>query len=311
MESECELIKQLRERVVRQLHLGQLRTGDRLPSMREIERERGIDARIVARVYRALEREGLVEVRGRSGVYVAEQERLGREMLPETAGWLAGVLVEAWKRMIKTPDLPEFVRRCTASVRLRCACVEANEDSITALCTELSESFGLDSRLVDLDTLPVYEPGEPVEVEGLPAELREADLVVTTAFHAGVTRAIAEALKKPLVIVSSNPGIGPEIERHLREGRVNAVIVDLRFATRLRSTYGGAYPDRLRVVLAEDSGAIAALDPSEPLLLTEAARLRLGEIGSFRLVPHSPCISAESARDLAELLIRLNLEVER
>jgi hypothetical protein len=56
--------------------------------------------------------------------------------------------------------------------------------------------------------------------------------------------------------------------------------------------------------------ATAALDPSEPVLLTDAARLRLGEIGPFRLVPHSPCISAESARELAELLIRLNLEAQ-
>jgi DNA-binding transcriptional regulator YhcF (GntR family) len=310
MKSERELIQQLGERIVRQLHLGQLRTGDRLPSMREIERETGIDARTVARVYRALEREGLVEVRGRSGVYVAEQERLGSEMLPEMAAWLTGVLVEAWKRMIRIPDLPELIRRSTLSTRLRCAVIESNEDSMTALVLQASESFGLDCRPVYLDSLPAHEPGEPVDADRLPAGLREADLVLTTPFHAGLTRAVAEALQRPLVVATANPVISPELERHLREGRVNAVVSDLRFAARLRSTYGGAYPDRLRVVLADDRDAIAALDPSKPVLLTDAARLCLGEVGPFRLVPHSPCISAESARHLAEMLIRLNLEAE-
>ncbi|MBA4159853.1 MAG: GntR family transcriptional regulator [Gemmatimonadetes bacterium] len=308
MESESDLTHRLRDRIVTALHLERLHTGGRLPSIREVSRETGVDARIVTRAYRTLEAEGLVEVRGRSGVYVAEQERLGDELLSEMARWMAGVLTEAWKRMIKIPDLPEFVRRCTASVRLGCACVEANEDSITALCTELSESFGLDSRPVDLNTVPLYEP---VEVEGLPAELREADLVVTTVFHAGVIRAIAEALKKPLVIVSSNPETGPEIERHLREGRLNAVIVDPRFGERLRSTYGGVYRERMRIVLAVDSQTIAELDPSEPVLLTEAARHRLGEMSRFTLVPHTPCISARSARELAEILIRLNIEAQR
>lgn len=35
----------------------------------------GVHAGAVAKAYRVLEREGLVEVRGRSGVYAAPQER--------------------------------------------------------------------------------------------------------------------------------------------------------------------------------------------------------------------------------------------
>ena len=88
MESERELIRRLRMRVVRGLHLGDLHTGDRLPSIQEIEREFGINGRIVARAYRALKVEGLVEVRGRSGVYVAQQDQLTTRVLPETARWM-------------------------------------------------------------------------------------------------------------------------------------------------------------------------------------------------------------------------------
>ncbi len=91
MESELDLVTRLRMRVVRALHLGHLRTGDRLPGIREIQRETGLNDRIVARAYRALAVEGLVEVRGRSGVYVAEQDRLSAKLLPETARWLEDV----------------------------------------------------------------------------------------------------------------------------------------------------------------------------------------------------------------------------
>lgn len=308
MESEWELVERLRMRVVRGLHLGHLKTGDRLPSIREIERDTGVDARTVARAYRALEGEGLVEVRGRSGVYVAEQDRLTAKVLPETARWLTEVLVEGWKRMIPVLALPEFIRGSTTSVRLRCACVESSEDSMTALSVELGEMFGLDVRPVYLDALPAHGPGGAVEVDRLPAELRDADLVVTTPFHAAAIRASAGTLGKPLIVATMNPDTGLDIERRIHDGGLVAVVADPRFVEQLRSTFGGTYPDRLRTVLVSDSEAVAGLDPSGPVLLTEAARRRLRDVSPWPLVPHSPWMSVASARELAGLLIRLNLE---
>ncbi|HYW07386.1 MAG TPA: GntR family transcriptional regulator, partial [Longimicrobium sp.] len=66
------LVDVLRERVLGGIHTGRLDTGDRLPSYREVTEQTGVtDLRTVARAYAVLEREGLVEVRGRSGVFVA------------------------------------------------------------------------------------------------------------------------------------------------------------------------------------------------------------------------------------------------
>ncbi len=128
MGTESEFVGVLRDRVIEGLHRGDLRGGARIPGVRETAREHGVNPRTVAKAYRQLEREGLVEVRGRSGVFLAEQQRLGSELLPETAGWLAGVLVAAWKRSIRMADLPELMRRSTLSRRLRCAVVESNEE---------------------------------------------------------------------------------------------------------------------------------------------------------------------------------------
>jgi DNA-binding transcriptional regulator YhcF (GntR family) len=77
METDNELSDRLRDRILNALHLGTLRPGDRLPSIRTLWREMGVDHRVVAQAYRSLEAEGLVEVRGRSGVSVAPQDQLG------------------------------------------------------------------------------------------------------------------------------------------------------------------------------------------------------------------------------------------
>ena len=93
MDQETALSDKLRDRILSALHLGLLQPGDRLPSIRALWREMGVDHRVVAQAYRILEDEGLVEVRGRSGVYLAPQDQLGGEVLAETARWMAGVLV--------------------------------------------------------------------------------------------------------------------------------------------------------------------------------------------------------------------------
>jgi hypothetical protein len=137
----------------------------------------------VARAFRKLEAEGLVEVRGRSGVYVAPQERHDGEMLPETTRWMTGVIVETWRRMIHIPDFPDFARRCTAAVRVRCALVESVEDAARAYSVELGSGLGFDIHPVSLDSAPMQDSGE-----WLLGEIKDADLVVTTSFYAHAVR---------------------------------------------------------------------------------------------------------------------------
>ena len=71
------LLKRLRDYIVSRMHIGHLHGGDQLPSYRELSEKWDVDHRVIARAYRALEAEGLVEIRGRSGVFLQEQERIG------------------------------------------------------------------------------------------------------------------------------------------------------------------------------------------------------------------------------------------
>jgi DNA-binding transcriptional regulator YhcF (GntR family) len=254
------IVDLLRNRILNGLHLGDLRPGDRLPSIRDLSRSLGAGFSTVVQSYDTLEGEGLVEKRARSGMYVASPEPPGDELRPDTAQWLVGVLEEAYEQQIKIPHLSEFIRSWTAAVRLRCACVESDEDHRTALCAEMRQYFGLDAHPLDADQLPVPSPETRINDERLPTVLREADLLVTTVFHASATRAAAEALQKPFVVMTVSKQAVAAAEQRLREGGLTVVCVDSRFGERVRGIAGGQYRVRVQVVLAGDQKAIAELD---------------------------------------------------
>jgi hypothetical protein len=58
----------------------------------------------------------------------------------------------------------------------------------------------------------------------------------------------------------------------------------------------------VQFISADDRKAIADLDPQEPVLLTRAARRRLGNVDVPMIFPHSPTISPDTARLLAAML---------
>lgn len=179
------------------LYLGLLRPGDRIPGIREVSRATGLNHKTVARAYRALQKEGMLEVRDRSGVYVAALGWTDRRPAGETETWAAEMLTEAWRRRIGIPALPEVVRRWTAAAPLRCACVEADPERRAALSAELAGAFGFECVAVAPDDAPGGREG------GLAAAVEGADLVVTTPFHAAGLRPLARAQGKPLMVATA------------------------------------------------------------------------------------------------------------
>ena len=72
MERRLEIADLLRRRVKLGLHAGSLTPGDRLPSTRELAADFRVDHRVVVGAYHQLVAEGLVEMRPRGGIYVAD-----------------------------------------------------------------------------------------------------------------------------------------------------------------------------------------------------------------------------------------------
>ena len=63
-----DVASMLRRRIQWGIHLGLVKAADRLPSLRAAAAEFGVDQRSVLAAYRELEREGIVEMRPRSGM---------------------------------------------------------------------------------------------------------------------------------------------------------------------------------------------------------------------------------------------------
>ena len=68
-----KLYKQLADDLTVLIRQGALKPGDRVPSVRETSRERGMSPATVIHAYELLEGEGLIETRPRSGYYVGNQ----------------------------------------------------------------------------------------------------------------------------------------------------------------------------------------------------------------------------------------------
>lgn len=67
------LSDQLSAALARRIHRGSLAAGSRLPTVRALAEELELAPNTVAKAYRALEGEGLIETRGRRGSFVAER----------------------------------------------------------------------------------------------------------------------------------------------------------------------------------------------------------------------------------------------
>jgi DNA-binding transcriptional regulator YhcF (GntR family) len=69
--------EQLRTQVARRAATGELEAGLRLPTVRALADQLGLAAGTVAKAYRQLEADGVIETRGRRGTFVAAPEAPG------------------------------------------------------------------------------------------------------------------------------------------------------------------------------------------------------------------------------------------
>ncbi|MET4783008.1 GntR family transcriptional regulator [Glaciihabitans sp. UYNi722] len=71
-ESSVPPYEQLRVQLLEQVRSGMLAAGAKLPTVRGLAEELGLAANTVARCYRELERDHVIETRGRNGSYISE-----------------------------------------------------------------------------------------------------------------------------------------------------------------------------------------------------------------------------------------------
>ena len=300
-ESRELIVDTLRGRILRGLHAATLRSGDRLPSARDAAQEFDVDYRLVLGAYRTLAEEGLVEMRSRGGVYVAVRGsgEGGTPPLPET--WLAEVLTQGLAREIAGPELHEWLRRATETLRLRAVVITSTADQVYALCRELRDDFGFETDGIEVEELRSSST--------VPLPIRRADLLVATRAYGDQVRALGAELRKPVTVIEVRPDLlGGEWALLLRRP-VYVVVATEQFGVNLRRFFAEVPGvENLRIVVFGRDD-LNDIPDGAPTYVTKRVRADLGNVPlRGRILPAARFISSESARELFGFIVRANIE---
>jgi len=295
-----EITDIIRQRMFSGLHLGILRHRGRLPSVRQLARELGANPRVILAAYRTLEREGLVELKPRSGIFVAPIEGSVADPAPRRADWMVDILINGMQHGVLPRGLPRHVAQCLDAVDLHAVVLECNHDQLYSVPEELQRDFGIQTTGIEIESL-----GSGNEV---PADLRQADLLVTTAFHQKAVRTLAKRLGTPVVVITMCTDLFTEVGRLLPQEPVYFIVTDPRFARKLHHLFESSKGAANLRTLVLGSDDLNQIPENAPTYLTRLTRRRLKESPLLhRVLPEDRVFSAESARQILSFLIRTNL----
>ena len=308
MERRLEIADLLRRRVKLGIHAGSLTPGDRLPSTRELASDFAVDHRVVVAAYHQLVDEGLVEMRPRGGIYVANiSPGAVREPMPPER-WLREVFVQGRARDMSMRGVIHALRRATETVRLRAVVLHAIADQRTGLCRELEEDYGLEAIGVSTDLLGNGHH---------PSELGQADLIVSTPAYEPLARRLAAQHAKPCIIADVRPDlIGGEWRLLLRKP-VYVVVRDEQFRSALLAFFASTKGKENLRVLVVDHDDLSAIPTTAPTYITRGAREWLdthpdahGRASDIRgrILPAVRTFASATADELISFILERNLE---
>lgn len=225
------VVDRLRDRIVLGRYFGCWSPGDRLPSVRDIARMEDVDRKTAAAAYRRLQKERLVRVEPRSGVYLRQEpredgsgplQRLHRQ-------WLEQALNTADELGLDSRAVGRMLQAVAAVERHRIPVVDDDLEHGALVARELAARTGLE-----------YGPCRPTDLPVMAGPLRDAPFIVATPTaslrmstgqrQVPVVPAIlapellhrvrAEAAQGPLTIVVGTAGLEVELTRALDHGLV-------------------------------------------------------------------------------------------
>lgn len=259
------LVQQAREQIVSALHLGRLKAGERLPSVRSLSRTWGIDPKTAFRIYHALAEEGYVHLRPGSGAYLKE---VAPSLLDQAHALALMRLVRKHITLAEQLDIDshryvDLVSRYagrgqTAEDRRdRVAFIECNREQVDMVSQELSRR----ARTLT----------QPILLEALAGGDRRAltaaaacRYLVTTDFHFAEIEPIARRLGKRLLCVRLDPRIIENMLAFASRGTLGMIVSDASFLPAFRRSLIRLGHDpqavrRIEAVAASDRVKLRAL----------------------------------------------------
>jgi DNA-binding transcriptional regulator YhcF (GntR family) len=290
----------LRTRVLRGLRGGTLRSGERLPSARDLVTEFGVDHRLILAAYRQLANDGLIEIRERGGVYVAAAAATEATAATLPTRWFVDTLTEAYAYEMPAPQLHEWMRRAIETLRLRAIVVSTTADQVGGLARELRDDFGLEADGITGDELA------SASTSSLAA--RRADVIIATTGQAEVAERVAGQLKKPVIIIALRPDLVVGEWALLLRRPVWAIVATPEFGDMLRRFFAKVPGIENLHVLVHGRDDLSVIPDGAPTYVTHRVREALGDTPiRGRILAAARTIASDSARTIFEFIVRTNL----
>lgn len=296
-----EIATLLRRRILGELRAGTRAPGSRLPSTRELAHQLDSDPRVVLAAYRALAVEGLVELRPRSGIFLAPGAPALAAAAPPVS-WLVEVLLDGIGHEVPAPALGSWISRATGSRTLRAVLAARTVDQREGIAQELRADFGLEVDVI---------PGDPTGAGEAPlaALLAGADVAVADPATAAVVQPVAARLGVPFVTASVGPDLLGDEWRRQRAHPLHVVHVDPCFDEVVRERLAGD-PEALAGVRLLQLGRddLRNIPAAAAVYVTRAARSRLDlQRVPGRHVAPARVLAPPAARALLQVIVAANL----
>ena len=209
------------------LHMGKLRAGDRLPSVRQIAQRNNINHKTAFAIYQRLHAEGFISLRKGSGAYVwdVDQSDLEQAYCLSLLRLIKSNFAEAARLKIGPREYVKLAQGYVRKAQLksaRLAVVECNEEQVGLFANEILNRLGITVHPVLLSQLESPD-------RRTARTLARAQYFATTHFHFKQVKILTEKYQKKLLQLRLNPNFVPAIVEAARQGTVLMVVSNANY----------------------------------------------------------------------------------
>jgi GntR family transcriptional regulator len=230
--NKSALFEQAREQLITALHLGKLRAGDRLPSVRQISQRSSINIKTAFSIYQRLKAEGYIELRTGSGAYVADVDGADLDQAYCLSIFqLIKTNLSAASHLKLDPHqyfklVESFVEKSRLA-SMQVTVVECNQEQVNLFAHEITDRLNVRVFPVLLNQLE--RPDKRTA-----RILARTDYFATTDYHFKQVKGLAARYKKKILQLRLNAAFLPELVSAAHRGRVLMVVSNANFFTAFR-----------------------------------------------------------------------------
>ncbi|MFJ7734908.1 GntR family transcriptional regulator [Lysinibacillus sp. NPDC097287] len=118
MKSPIPLYQQLVQQIILEIANGNLRSGDQLPSIREMARQTNIHLHTVHKSYKELQKKGLIKMKPNSGAFILAKQSgsIDDIDLQQISCNLEQIIVEAYVKGISEEQLQQILNQISQKI---------------------------------------------------------------------------------------------------------------------------------------------------------------------------------------------------